>query len=423
MKAVLFSLGTRGDIEPFLAIAQLLREKNWEVICVFPEQFRETVAQMQLPFHGFTKEFLDLLDGEDAKMFMGRHGSIFKRMGFLIKATRVGIRLSKEILALQHEIQEREQPDYVIYHPKCNYALIWGMAHPGKSILLSPIPGVAHTIKHLTILGNYGEPLNRLSAWLGNTVRALILQSSSKRYRKDYPELKIRFSAIIKAMLQEEKTLYAISPSLFPKPAYWPSCAHVVGHHERDKTIHWQPDNPLTQFIAKHKRIVFITFGSMSNSNPQEKTRIIVDVLKKHHIAAIINTSWGGLQESNEPHEHIHFVNNIPYDWVFPQMHAIVHHGGSGTTHTALKYACPSLIIPHILDQFYWNKTISGLGLGPKGMSIKKLNEARFESKVLDLVHNASYKRNAKLISQKMTIESNIDSLYQIILTGNALKA
>ena len=416
MKAILFSLGTRGDIEPFLAIAQLLKEKNWDVICVFPEQFRETVEQMELSFRGFSKEFLDILDGEDAKMFMGGHGSIFKRIGFLIKATRVHMKLSKDILALQHDTQKEEKPDRILYHPKCFYTLIWGMANPGKSILVSPVPGVAHGIKHLSILGNYGETLNKLSYWAQVTIKAIMLKSLRRRYRKDYPELEITVSSIKKAMLEKEKTFYAISPSLFPKPEYWPSSADVVGYYERDKTINWQPDEKLIEFLEKNKKIIFITFGSMSNSNPKEKTRIIVEALKRNNISAIINTSWGGLEKTDEFSDNIHFVSNLPYDWIFPKMYAIIHHGGSGTTHTALKYACPSLIIPHILDQFYWNRTVSALHLGPKGMSIKNLDEKTFESKLLDLINNVSYKRNAKLISEKMKSESNKDKLYEMIV-------
>ena len=72
MKAILFSIGTRGDIEPLLAIAELLKERNWDVTCVFPEQFRETVEKMNITFNGFSKAFLDMLDGREAKMFMGR---------------------------------------------------------------------------------------------------------------------------------------------------------------------------------------------------------------------------------------------------------------------------------------------------------------------------------------------------------------
>jgi UDP:flavonoid glycosyltransferase YjiC (YdhE family) len=184
-------------------------------------------------------------------------------------------------------------------------------------------------------------------------VKALMLRKFSKRYRKDYPDLKITVSSIKKAMLQKEKTLYAISPSLFPKPEYWPSSAHVVGYYERDKTIDWQPDRSLTAFLEKNEKIIFISFGSMSNAHPRETTQIIVEVLRRNNILAIINTSWGGLEKTAEASDNIYFVNNLPYDWLFPKIYAVVHHGGSGTTHTALKYGCPNLIIPHILDQFF----------------------------------------------------------------------
>ncbi len=417
MKAILFSIGTRGDIEPFLAIAQLLKEKDWDLICVFPEQFREAVEKMDIPFRGFNKEFLEMLDGKEAKMVMGSQGSIFKRIGFMIKMAKVGIKLSKEMLALQHYIQKEEKPDRILYHPKCNYGLIWGMENLGKSILVSPIPGVSHTINHLTVLGgNYGEFLNKLSFWAANTMKAIVLNKVSKRYIKDYHGLKVTVPSIKKAMLEKEKTFYTISPSLFPKPKYWPASAHIVGFYERDKAKNWQADESLIQFIKKNSKIIFITFGSMSNSNPKEKTRIIVEVLKRNNISAIINTSWGGLEKIEDSSDNIHFVNNLPYDWIFPQMYAIIHHGGSGTTHTALKYACPNLVIPHILDQPYWNKTITKLHLGPKGVSIKNLNEKKFEPKLLDLINNKSYKINAELIAEQMKKENNTEKLMKLIL-------
>ncbi|MCW9705870.1 glycosyltransferase [Fodinibius salsisoli] len=417
MKALLFSIGTRGDIEPFLAIAELLKDRDWDVVCVFPEQFRATVESMGLPFYGFSRAFLDMLDSKEAKMFMGGQGSFLKRIKFLIKMARFGLKLSKDILELHHRVQKEESPDRVLYHPKCNYSLIWGMANPGKSILVSPIPGVCHTINHLTILGDYGKTLNKLSFWAQNTLKALMLWKFSKRYRQDYPDLKITVSSIKKAMLKKEKTLYAISPSLFPKPEYWPSSAHIAGYYKRDKTVNWKPDEALTSFVNEHNKIVFVTFGSMSNARPRETTNILVDVLERNNISAIINTSSGGLEKTAESLDSIHFVNDLPYDWLFPKIQAVVHHGGSGTTHTALKYGCPSLIIPHILDQFFWNETISRLQLGPKGMSIKKLDQNNFESKLLDLVNNDSYKNNAERMAEKMNTESNKNKLYELIIS------
>jgi sterol 3beta-glucosyltransferase len=126
------SIGTRGDIEPFLAIGQLLQDRDWEVICVFSEQFRKTVEDMGMDFQRFSKEFLELLEAKEAKMFVGGKGSLFKRMGALAKMAKAGIRLSKEIIALQHSIQVNEDPHRIIYHPKCNYAIILGNGQSRK---------------------------------------------------------------------------------------------------------------------------------------------------------------------------------------------------------------------------------------------------------------------------------------------------
>ena len=415
MKAILFSIGTRGDMEPFLAIAQILKERDWEVICVFPEQFREMVEEMGFKFEGFTREFLDMINSEETKKVMGGQGSVFSRFKILIRISKAGIRLSKSMIGLQHDVLQRENPDKVLYHPKCNYNLIWGMENPNKSIMVSPIPGTAHVVKHVTLFGNYGKPLNIFTAWLGNTVRAVVIKKSAKGFSIN-KKSKITISAIKKAMLKKEKTFYSISPSLFPRPKYWPQCAQVVGYYERDKTAHWQPDESLLSFIEANEKIVFISFGSMTNNTPKEKTQSIVNVLKKHKISAIINTSWGGLVELNDAPLHVHFVSNIPYDWIFPRVYAAVHHGGSGTTHTALKYGVPSLIIPHIIDQFFWNRTLAGLGLGPKGIPIKKLNEKDFEPLLLDLINNPSYKENAREISAKMKAESDPEKFYKMIV-------
>ena len=155
----------------------------------------------------------------------------------------------------------------------------------------------------------------------------------------------------------------------------------------------------------------------MSNTNPKEKTRIIVEVLKRNNIPAIINTSWGGLEKTDEHPNNIFFTDSLPYTWIFSKVYAVVHHGGSGTTHSALRNACPCLIVPHVLDQFFWGKTISRLQLGPKGIPIREFNEKEFEIKLLDLCYNKDYKKNALMISKKMQFESDKNKLYEMIMT------
>ena len=412
LKVILFSIGSRGDIEPFMAIAQLMQERGCDVICVFPEQFRDTVVSLGLSFEGFSREILDLMESKNAKIFFGKQGSFFKRVRILPGMLSYSLKLAKDSLALQHSIQMEKKPDVILYHPKCNYSVLWGMSTSCKTILVNP------TVDPLADLGrNYGKFLNKLKFRMVYTMRAISLKIASRKFNNDYRGTKIRISSIKRAMFEKEKTIYTLSPALFSKPTFSPLNTHVVGFYERNKAIDWEPGEKLQQFIDANINILFITFGSMFNSNPKEKTKIIVDALEKNNIPAIINTSGDGLEEIDAQSDNILFTNNLPYNWLFPKIYAVVHHGGCGTTHTALKYGLPSLIIPHVLDQFFWEKTISNLKLGPKGISIRKFNEKDFETKLLDLYNNKDYKKNAIAISKKMQDESDKNKLYKIIIT------
>lgn len=412
MKVTLFSIGTRGDIEPFLTIAQLLKERDCDVLCVFPEQYRVVVESMDLPFKGFSKDILNLINGKEMKMVFGNQGSILKRIILLIKMARASLKLSKDTLVLQHRIQMEEKPDWILYHPKCNYSVLWGIRNPGKTILVNP------TLDPLTDLGkNCGKSLKKINRWFVNTMKAVMLKRISKLYKEDFYGTEITVSSIRRSILEKEKTFYTISPSLFPKPDYWPHNVTITGFYERDTDMNWQPEEDLQLFIEKYKKIIFITFGSMSNPSPKEKTQSIVKILKRNNIPAIVNISWGGLEKIDESPDNIFFTRDLPYSWIFPKVYGVVHHGGSGTTHTALKYACPSLIIPHVLDQYYWEKTISKLKLGPKGISIRKFNEKEFEIRLLDLYDNNDYKKNSISICKKMKSESNKNKLYEMIVS------
>lgn len=97
-------------------------------------------------------------------------------------------------------------------------------------------------------------------------------------------------------------------------------------------------------------------------------------------------------------------------------MYAIVHHGGSGTTHMAMKYGCASLIVPHIIDQFMWNDLLSKKGAGPKGPSISKMSMATLENKIVDLWNNPSYKTKAEEIAQEMSKEDFREEVYRTVI-------
>lgn len=415
MKIILTSIGTRGDMEPFLAIGEILKEKGHHIICLFPEQFRSLAEDSGFEFATLGKEFLEMLDSPSGKIAMGGGRFGFKKMNAYRKLISMQSEVNKGMILKQEALIEKEQPDKIIHNGKVIYPVIWSLKNQGKTILISPVPYL-HYVKnhaHIAFNKNFGSFLNKLTYQVANFGLLKTIVGSTKWLSSSRS---IKQKEIQNALFGN-KAIYTISPSLFERPDYWEDNLQVLGYHERKKTNNWQASEELETFLQKHPKIVFVTFGSMINTAPSEKTELLLEILERNNIPAIINTASGGLVKPTSYNTDLfHFVNRIPYDWIFPKMYAVVHHGGSGTTHTALKYGCATLIIPHIVDQYVWNKIVFEKGAGPLGLDISQINRKNIEPKILDLVNNGAYKKKAEALGQKMQNERFRTKIYDALV-------
>ncbi len=402
-------------MEPFLAIGEILKEKGHQVICAFPEQFRNLVEDSKMEFASLGTKFIEILDSDVGKAAMGGSASGLKKFIAYIKLAKNQTEANKELTDKQYEIIESEIPDRIVYNGKVNYPIIWGLNNRGKNILVCASPYL-HYVKghtHIVFHSNYGVFLNKLTFSLAN-FGMITTVMITKRWLKIKEKISRKQ---IKNALLSNKAIYTISPSLFSRPDYWNVNLKVLGYHERNKTVNWHFDRNVTDFIEKHNKILFITFGSMLNPEPEEKTKIIIEILERNKIPALINTASGGLIKPDKfDSELLHFVSRIPYDWIFPKIYGVIHHGGSGTTHLALKYGCATMIIPHIIDQFVWNKIINNMGVGPKGIKIGKITTKNLEPKILELVNNTSFKKKAEKVASQMEKEDFREELYNSIV-------
>lgn len=417
MKILLTSIGTRGDMEPFLAIGELCKEKGHQVICAFPEQFKSLVEDSNMEFASLGPEFLDMINSDLGKAVLGGGGSRLKKLWGFVKLARRQGKINKELVRRQYEIVQKERPERIVHNGKAMYPVIWDVKNTGKTTFISPVPYL-HYVKHHTHVAfnsNYGEFFNKLTFKIAEWGLVKTIMASMK-----WLNITGISKMQIKEVLSNHNVIYTISPALFPRPSYWPKNMQVLGYHERNKLTNWQPTHALKQFLARHSKIIFITFGSMTNPEPDKKTKIFLEILERNNIPAIINTASGGLVELDSyNHNLIHFVENIPYDWIFTKVYAVIHHGGSGTTHMALKNGCSTMIIPHIIDQFVWNRIIAEKGIGPKGIKIGKINPANLEPKILELVYNHSFKSKAEQTQIQMQKENFGGELCRIILAEN----
>ena len=99
-----------------------------------------------------------------------------------------------------------------------------------------------------------------------------------------------------------------------------------------------------------------------------------------------------------------------------PKVYAVIHHGGSGTTYLTLRHGCATMIIPHIIDQFVWNGINYKKGAGPKGIRIDKITSRNLEPKIMELMHNPDFKKNALQLKEQMEREDFREELYQTII-------
>ncbi len=402
-------------MEPFLAIGEILKEKGHQVICAFPEQFRNLVEDSNMEFASLGTKYIEMLNSKVGKAAMGGSASGLKKFIAYVKLAKNQTEANKELTDKQYDIIESEIPDRIVYNGKVNYPIIWGLNNRGKNILVCACPYL-HYVRdntHVVFNSNFGPFLNKLTFSLAN-FGIIMTVMISKKWLKITRKITRKQ---IKNALLSNKAIYTISPSLFSRPDYWNENLKVLGYYERNKTVNWQPDKKLTDFIEKHSKIIFITFGSMLNPEPEEKTKIIIDILERNKIHTIINTASGGLVQLDKfDSELIHFVSQIPYDWIFPKIYGVIHHGGSGTTHLTLKYGCATMIIPHIIDQFVWDRIIYNLGVGPKGIKIGKITTKNLEPKILELVNNSYFKSKAEQVASQMEKEDFREELYKSIV-------
>lgn len=171
-------------------------------------------------------------------------------------------------------------------------------------------------------------------------------------------------------------SLQAFSRALVPVPADWPPEAWPCGYWFTKPDTDFHPHPDLAGFLQKGSPPVYLGFGSMPSKDPQHLTRTVLAALEQTGQRAILATGWGGLAKEHLPDglsDRVFLLEKAPHSWLFPQCAAIVHHGGAGTTHEAVRWGKPSLVCPVFGDQPFWGARVYAAGAGPAPIPQKKL--------------------------------------------------
>ncbi|OIW26165.1 UDP-Glycosyltransferase/glycogen phosphorylase [Coniochaeta ligniaria NRRL 30616] len=170
-------------------------------------------------------------------------------------------------------------------------------------------------------------------------------------------------------------TTYCWSPALIPKPNDWQSEITIAGFYFLDLSSSYTPPQDLADFLAAGPPPVYIGFGSIVVENPNALTRTIFDAVTAVGCRALVSKGWGGLGvDSVGVPEGVFMLGNCPHDWLFDRVAAVVHHGGAGTSAAGIKAGKPTVVVPFFGDQPFWGAMIHRAGAGPEPIPNTKLN-------------------------------------------------
>lgn len=168
--------------------------------------------------------------------------------------------------------------------------------------------------------------------------------------------------------------LYGISPALLPVPTDWPADHRLCGQWRAPDASAWEPDAALQAFLEAGPPPVFVGFGSMTGFDRQAVLGALLRMLAGQRV--LLSPGWSGLPQplaATLPAT-VHIVGAVPHEALFPRCRLIIHHGGSGTTHSACRAGVPSMVMPFAADQFFWARRLQRLGVAPAPLSPRRLH-------------------------------------------------
>ncbi|RYY23660.1 MAG: glycosyltransferase [Sphingomonadales bacterium] len=401
MRVAIHTLGTRGDVQPYLALARGLKSQGHDVLLAAPSQFEAFVGTRGIAFAHLPGEYLELMETSEAKAAITGSGGFTAGFKMLKHVKPV----AKKQLAMEWAAAKAFNPELIVYHPKAV-----GVPHIAEklkclTVLASPLPGFTPTKEFASPMMPFRSlgPLNRathsLMAGSGDTIfRGMI---------GDWRVKDLGLPRRPRSSLTPDATLYAFSSHVVPVPADWPASVDVTGYWFLEDDQAWSPSADLERFLADGRTPVYVGFGSMPGLDPVAMTKLVLDALAEAGERGVLATG-GGAIHGDVSASHVHFIDGAPHDKLFPLVSACVHHGGAGTTAASLRAGKPTVICPFFGDQPFWAHRIEDLGVGPTSVNLKQLSSKSLAAAIHDAVDEPAYELRGAAVGRGIRSEDGV---------------
>jgi sterol 3beta-glucosyltransferase len=409
----LLASGTRGDVQPYLALGIGLRDAGFDVRIATHENFVPMVARAGLMFAR--------LDDNPSELF-GKPGgeSALRFDGNLARDVRETIHFWRNAQPMFQRLlisawRACQGSDLIVL----GLATLWGV-HIAEALC---VPHVRCYLQPFTSTREFPSPLLPFTFSLGGAynratytvVHQAIWQSWRgvvNRWRRDTLGLDSAFFAPPFAR-DDALTLFGFSERVVPRPRDWSARQHIAGYWFLPALHDWSPPDDLARFLDAGDAPMFLGFGSLTVHRLRETIAKMLDAVKRVGARAVIAFPRELL--GDDLPATIFSVSNIPHAWLFPKMSALVHHGGAGTTGAGLRAGIPSIVIPLAVDQFFWGKRVADLGAGARPIPYRSLTTDALANALHRATQDQQMQSRAREIANVIANEDGVARAVELI--------
>ncbi len=408
MNITLLTYGSRGDVEPFIALANGLIHAGHRVNLAAPESFSKLLKNDQISYFG--------LPGDPQQMVE----NLVHRAGK--NSLRMITSLADFVLPLAVEVMNLvrtacREVDLIIHSfllTSTGYEIARELGIPDISVQFFPVFTTtgefpAPTFPDLPL----GDSYRRLTHQL---VTGIFWRGSRFLYRRiqtknaDLPDLTAwPFNP---DNTWQTPILYAFSPQVISRPRDWREGVSITGYWFLDDLKSWSPDQELINFIGEGDPPVAVAFGNSSSLDMDRVYQKIIKALTLSNQRGILvgaNPDLQGIPPS------VFQVDNVPYQWLFKLCAAVIHHGGAGTTGQGLAAGVPNIVLPFTSDQPFWARRVFKLEVGPEPLSPRRFTSQQLAEQIKTAISDPHLKKNAQKIGAAIREEDGVAQAVNLI--------
>ncbi|MEW6285803.1 MAG: glycosyltransferase [Chloroflexota bacterium] len=411
MHITLLTSGSRGDVQPYIALGLALKRAGAGVRLATFENYASFVQAHGLEFFPIPGDISSILASAD----VDHARKADNPLKFLLSFNK----LKQYVFDLQQSFYDAcAGSEALVYHPgvALGYFAARHMRIPGILALpfpMTPTRAYPSMIFYDTV--RLGGAFNLLSHKLLQNIMWMVSNQPVKQFWKQkFGRLPDDFgNPFPKQTLPAYPTIVSCSNYIFPASSDFPPNVHHTGFWFVDEEAGWTPPADLLAFLQNGPAPVYVGFGSLSDASTTT-TDLIIEALQRSGQRGVIATGVKLAPRLNLP-EGIFILESAPHAWLFPRMAAVVHHGGAGTTAAGFRAGVPQVVIPHSNDQFAWGKRVHELGVGVKPIPRRKLTAENLAEGIRGVLMQP-VKDAAKELGRKIQSENGAETAARVVL-------